>query len=253
MKILIEGGGFPAFWYNYGYGYKLLKNIKTETDYRPNMLVGYSAGALVSTILIFDEIEIDDVIQITNNIFNDYSNRIIGFGFLERTITNMFNEILPNDAHIRTNNKLGIILCDPNNDNKCRLETEWTSKEELIQCLVSSCYIPFFTGCGRLTDEYYNCRDAIFSSNLESLKDDFDIIIKKSQEDIRYGFLRIHNIYKNLQIPSYENAMTNLRDGVKDSKKSFVNKKYKKFIFNLKLKHIYRIYNYQNKKQDDRI
>ena len=31
------------------------------------------------------------------------------------------------------NNKLGIILCDPNNDNKCKLVTQWTSKEELIQ------------------------------------------------------------------------------------------------------------------------
>ena len=219
MKILIEGGGFPAFWYNYGYGYKLLKNIKTKTDCSSNMLVGYSAGALVSAILIFDEIEIDDVIKISTNILNDYSNRNIGLGFLGRIITNMFNEILPNDAHIKSNNKLGIILCDPNNDNKCKLVSQWTSKEELIQCLVSSCYIPFFTGCGRLTDEYYNCRDAIFSSNLESFKNDYNIIIKQQYEDIRYGFLRICSIYKNLQIPSYENAMINLRDGVNDCKK----------------------------------
>ena len=214
MKILIEGGGFPAFWYNYGYAYKLLNNIK-----KYNMLVGYSAGALVSTILIFDEIKMDDIIEITNNIFTAYSNRNIGFGFLGRIIRNMFKKILPEDANIRASNKLGIILCDPNNDNKCKLVTQWNSKEELIQCLISSCYIPFFTGCGRLTDEYYNCRDAIFSCNLESLKTDYDIIIKKPQEDIRVSFTRIFSIYKNLEIPSYKNAMTNLRDGVEDCKK----------------------------------
>ncbi len=223
MKILIEGGGFPAFWYNYGYAYKLLHKKKKKF-----MLVGYSAGALVSTILIFDEIKLDDIIEITNNILIVYSNRNLRFGFLGRIIRSMFKKLLPEDANIRANNKMGIILCDPNNDNKCKLVTQWNSKEELIQCLISSCYIPFFTGCGRLTDEYYNCRDAIFSCNLESLKTDYDIIIKKPQEDIRVSFTRIFSIYKNLEIPSYKNAMTNFRDGVEDSKeqknKVFANK-----------------------------
>lgn len=222
MKILIEGGGFPAFWYNYGYGYKLLKHIKNKNiDLTPTMFVGYSAGALVSTILVFDKIEMDNIIKLTNEILNDYSNRNIGFGFLGRLIRYMFNNILPEDAHIISKNKLGIILCDPKNDNKCKLVTNWNSKDDLINCLISSCYIPFFTGCGRLTDEYYYCRDAIFSSNLESLRADYNLIIKKPEEDIRIFLLKIPNIYKNLQIPTYENAMNNLRNGVDDCNKLY--------------------------------
>ena len=45
MNIVFEGGGFPAFWYGLGYGMKFL-----DTD-RPAFFAGYSAGALVATLL----------------------------------------------------------------------------------------------------------------------------------------------------------------------------------------------------------
>ena len=47
MNIVFEGGGFPAFWYGLGYGMKFLENEK------PTFLAGYSAGALVAALLLF--------------------------------------------------------------------------------------------------------------------------------------------------------------------------------------------------------
>ena len=57
------------------------------------MFVGYSAGALVSTILVFDKIEMDNIIKITNKILNDYSNRNIGFVFQSSNLLNEFSAL----------------------------------------------------------------------------------------------------------------------------------------------------------------
>ena len=58
MNIVFEGGGFPAFWYGLGYGMELLEHE------RPAFLAGYSAGALVATLLTCSNVDIDTVVQL---------------------------------------------------------------------------------------------------------------------------------------------------------------------------------------------
>jgi hypothetical protein len=44
-KLLIEGVGFPEFWYSFGYGKQMLRQIM------PKFIAGYSAGSLVAVLL----------------------------------------------------------------------------------------------------------------------------------------------------------------------------------------------------------
>lgn len=166
MKIVFEGGGFPAFWYGLGYGSELLQYES------PTFLAGYSAGALVAAVLCCCNRDVESIVQIYTNL--SLAGRFWG---MERLIETMMETILPQNAHEKANKKLGIILCDPNNNSKCKLITRWDCRSDLIKCLISSCYIPCLMGCTRCSDELYQCRDPIFSYDLRSYLTNFDIII----------------------------------------------------------------------------
>ena len=116
VDLLIEGGGFPAFWYCLGYGKQYIKVNK------PKFIAGYSAGSIVAVLLLFPNLNILDILEtyITYihccNIFS-----------LEYCIRNMMNDILPEDTYKLANGKIGIILCEPRNYNKCKMviHFEW--------------------------------------------------------------------------------------------------------------------------------
>ena len=52
VDLLIEGGGFPAFWYCLGYGKQYIKVNK------PKFIAGYSAGSIVAVLLLFPDLNI---------------------------------------------------------------------------------------------------------------------------------------------------------------------------------------------------
>lgn len=169
MNLVFEGGGFPAFWYGLGYGMKFLEN---ET---PSFMAGYSAGALVATLLTCSNVDIETIVDL-------YRDMPLGtrFGGMANFVTTTMEKALPPDAHIYANGYVGVILCDPNNNSKCKMVSRWNSRNELIRCLVASCYIPCFTGCARLSDETYDCRDAVFSSDLSTFLSGFKEVVGRS-------------------------------------------------------------------------
>ncbi len=166
MKVVFEGGGFPAFWYGLGYGLELLEN---ET---PTMFAGYSAGSLVAAVLCCCSLDVDSIIQMYTKL--PFGSRFWG---MERFIETVMDMILPPNAHEEANKKLGIILCDPNNDSKCKLVRHWECRAELIKCLIASCYIPCLMGCSRCSDELYQCRDPIFSNDLRTYLLNFEVVV----------------------------------------------------------------------------
>tara|TARA_B100001769_G_scaffold195119_1_gene155557 strand:+ start:45389 stop:46069 length:681 start_codon:yes stop_codon:yes gene_type:complete len=171
--ILIEGGGYPAFWYCLGY---CKQYIKSTT---PKFIAGYSAGSIVAVLLLLPDITLIDILEI-------YVNNITCciFCSLESNIRKMMN-ILPNNTYKLANTKIGIILCEPRNNNKCKMVINWNSNEELIDCLVASCYNPCITnGIFSTVDNKYNCRDAIYSSNLQEFINNFNYTISKPTNEL---------------------------------------------------------------------
>ena len=171
-KLLIEGGGFPAFWYCYGNGKQMMNY------YEPSLIAGYSAGSIVAILLLIPEINIFQLLE-------TYANCIkcCELYSLEYIVRTMMQDILPNNAYQIANGKLGIILCEPENNNKCKMIIHWNSNIELIDCLVASCYNPCITnGLFNYVDSKYNCRDAIYSSNLNEFYKNFKSIIYKPRD-----------------------------------------------------------------------
>lgn len=171
-KLLIEGGGFPAFWYSFGYGKQLLRQIT------PKFIAGYSSGSLVAVLLLLPNYNTHGIMELFYN-----TARCCNICALEPLIRSTMTECLPTNIHEIANGKLGIILCAVNNDRKCKMVINWDSKDELIDCLVASCYIPFLMDGCRTDDKRYMCRDAIFSRNLHEFTKEFDYIIRKGRQN----------------------------------------------------------------------
>jgi hypothetical protein len=177
-KLLIEGGGFPAFWYSFGYGKQLLRQIS------PKFIAGYSAGSLVAVLLLVPDINTHIVMEL---IFA--TSHCCNICALEPLIRNTMVQCLPDNIHETANGRLGIILCATNNSSKCKMVIQWENKEELIDCLIASCYIPFLMDGCDVNDKRYKCCDAIFSSDLYKYTKDFDYIISKSRPNNRIHFI----------------------------------------------------------------
>ena len=169
-KLLIEGGGFPAFWYSFGYGKQMLRQIT------PKFIAGYSAGSLVAVLLLVPDTNTHGIMELFYS-----TSRCCNICALEPLIRSTMSACLPNNIHDIASGKLGVILCATNNNHKCKMVIHWESKEELIDCLVASCYIPFLMNGCNTSDERYGCRDAIFSRDLVDFAKEFDYIIRKEQ------------------------------------------------------------------------
>lgn len=201
MKVIFEGGGFPAFWYGIGYGSKLIKEIN------PCIVAGYSAGALVASLLVCSDFTIEHLLEV----YNDAST-FNKCGGISRFVTLMMDNLLPKDAHYKATNKLAIIVCDPNNNSKCKIISKWESRDDLIKCLVASCYIPCMMECLRITDERYQCRDAIFSNNLPDVLDCFHMVVSYRP----YMGFDLCRMCANLNATSYDNTMSLVLEGTRE-------------------------------------
>tara|TARA_B000000477_G_scaffold119256_1_gene119535 strand:- start:118 stop:819 length:702 start_codon:yes stop_codon:yes gene_type:complete len=169
-KLLIEGGGFPAFWYSFGYGKQMMRQIT------PTFIAGYSAGSLVAVLLLLPDCNTHQIMELFYN-----TAGCCNICALEPLIRSTMSTSLPNNIHEIANGKLGIILCETNNNRKCKMVIHWESKEEVIDCLVASCYIPLLMNGCNTSDERYKCRDAIFSRDLRDFTKEFDFIIRKGR------------------------------------------------------------------------
>ena len=201
VDVLIEGGGFPAFWYCLGYGRQYISNKK------PKLIAGYSAGSIVALLLLFPNINLLDIIETYANYIN-----CCNIFSLEYSIRNMLEIILPEYAYKTANGKLGIILCEPRNNNKCKMVIQWNNNKELIDCLVASCYNPCITnGIFSCVDSNYRCRDAIYSSDLTNFIDNFEKVIAKPRE--HNGIIHFINNFFPLSV---QNAMHLFERGTHD-------------------------------------
>ena len=129
--IICQGGGFSSFWYCLGKIYH--KNEKHSF----HSVDGFSSGAIIATLIVcMNEINIQDLLLAS------FKNKSFG---LAKAVYNILDMILPENAHLIANKKLGIILCNPSTFEG-EVIRNWTSREMLINCVVASTYIPYISG-----------------------------------------------------------------------------------------------------------
>lgn len=143
MQLIVKGGGFAGFWYNYG-ALCALSNDELE---RFDNIYSMSAGTL-SVIVRVSDISLSDLMRITESIKreleedNKEKDKKMKLG---EVVEEFLYKILPDDIHERMNK-----LCNIQITTTTIWGTEylhrWRSKEDVIECAKMSCYIPFLSG-----------------------------------------------------------------------------------------------------------
>lgn len=134
-------------------------------------IAGASAGALVACALIAD-CSLGDCTTFTLNLALECRKHFLGpFSpnfHLVQDLKKTLEEFLPDDAHERASGKLHVSLTRfPDFENV--LVSKFNSREDLIDALICSSYVPFYSG---VTPPYFQGKpyfDGAFSNNLPSL------------------------------------------------------------------------------------
>ncbi|XP_030578806.1 patatin-like phospholipase domain-containing protein 2 [Archocentrus centrarchus] len=111
-------------------------------------IYGASAGALTAAVLTLG-IPLEKCCADLMSIAKEARKHRLGplhpsFNLLQRVQDTLLNH-LPEDAHVRASGKLGVSLTRVS-DVKNVLVSEFDSREELIQALICSCFVPFYCG-----------------------------------------------------------------------------------------------------------
>ncbi|TRY83442.1 hypothetical protein DNTS_016197 [Danionella cerebrum] len=119
---------------------------------------------------------------------------------LLKTVRNFLTQELPDDAHLLASGRLFVSLTRVS-DGKNVLVSEFSSKEDLIQALICSCFYPLY--CGVIPPSYHGIRyiDGALSDNMpfSNLRNTITISPFSGESDIRpyRNPFYFHEIYYN--------------------------------------------------------
>ena len=183
-SISFSGCGFLGF-YHVGVASCLkmhapgwLKNVEK--------IYGCSGGSLVGAMLLGD-VRFEEVCQRLMNIVKDLRSRYLGPfspGFkLNEMLMRDIEDGLPEDAHILATGKLYISLTRFR-DGKNVIVSDYKTRDELVQVLLSSCFIPFYSGI--FPPKYRGVRyvDGGLSNNLPAFHDTITVSPWSGNSDI---------------------------------------------------------------------
>ncbi|XP_012146688.1 brummer isoform X1 [Megachile rotundata] len=143
--------------------------------YAPHLLLdkisGASAGAIAACCLLCD-LPLGEITSNVLRVAREARQRTLGpfspsFNVQEILLESL-QKFLPNDAHIRVSGKLHISLTRVY-DGKNVIVSQFSSREDLLQALLASAFIPIFSGL--LPPRFHGVRymDGGFSDNLPTL------------------------------------------------------------------------------------
>ncbi|KAK2586505.1 hypothetical protein KPH14_011400 [Odynerus spinipes] len=143
--------------------------------YAPHLLLdkisGASAGAIAACCLLCD-LPLGEITSNVLRVAREARQRTLGpfspsFN-VQDILLESLQKFLPDDAHIRVNGKLHISLTRVY-DGKNVIVSQFNSKEDLLQALLASSFIPLFSGI--LPPRFHGIRymDGGFSDNLPTL------------------------------------------------------------------------------------
>ncbi|XP_050505997.1 1-acylglycerol-3-phosphate O-acyltransferase Pnpla3-like isoform X4 [Diabrotica virgifera virgifera] len=143
--------------------------------YAPHLLLdkisGASAGAIAACCLICD-LPIGDMTSDVLRVCTEARSRSLGafspsFNIHKLMLENL-EKFLPEDAHIRCSGKLHVSLTRVH-DGKNVVVSQFDSREDLIQILLASAFIPFFSGLIPPKFKGVRYMDGGYSDNLPTL------------------------------------------------------------------------------------
>lgn len=168
-NILFEGGGFQSFWYEFGYGLKMIQKLGIDNI---GKLGGFSCGSLVCSLIILPSITIEEVLKVCSTLYTYCIP-----GRFSSLVYHMMNQLLPENIHtIAIQHNVEIIACNKN--NHYTIFNTWNSKTHYIDTLIASCFIPGISGLS-LYDKNTLCKDGGFCMNLHELYIHYDCIVNR--------------------------------------------------------------------------
>ncbi|XP_011136998.1 patatin-like phospholipase domain-containing protein 3 isoform X2 [Harpegnathos saltator] len=167
MNLSFAGCGFLGI-YHVGVAVCLKK-------YAPQLLLnkisGASAGAIAACCLLCD-LPLGEITSHVLRVAREARQRTLGpfspsFNVHQIMLENL-QKFLPDDAHIRVSGKLHISLTRVY-DGKNVIVSQFSSREDLLQALMATSFVPLFSGL--LPPRYHGvrCMDGAFSDNLPTL------------------------------------------------------------------------------------
>lgn len=136
-----------------------------------NRISGASAGALAAAALICDtslSSMMSELVQLVTNIQNHLGGPFSPFVNITNMLRSNLEKTLPEDAHVRCSGRLHISVTRLQDSKNCIL-SQFESKQQLIEALLCTCFIPIFSGwrpplfCG------VRYMDGCYSNNLPTM------------------------------------------------------------------------------------
>lgn len=141
-------------------------------EYAPQLstkISGVSAGALVAVAHICGNLQLAYAITDFLTVAIDARSRVLGPFHPAFDVNSNVREALerglPEDVHLKANGKLHVSLTRVH-DGENVIVTQFDSKEDVIQALLCSCFIPFWTGLVAPKFKGVSYIDGGFSNNL---------------------------------------------------------------------------------------
>ena len=149
--IVFCGGGFSGLWYSVQYAHTY---IRKEESYN---ICGYSSGIITACIVTF-QIPRKKFYSLVYEIFNRHKYCFNFFKILEE-LTPFLEKLIPENAiEILNSNKshlkLHLLLTDLKT-LKIKKISSWSSRQELIECITTSCFIPCVTNFSFYSPMYF--------------------------------------------------------------------------------------------------
>ena len=146
-------GGCGYYPYMCGIAHYIKEHYKLDNA----IFSGASSGCWPALLLSMDCNIKNLFIKMVTPLLSDLkNNKLAPFKVWNDYVRKHTNEVLDKDIHYIANNTLYISLTNVNNVLKPRNElvNKWTSKEDLIECIIASTFIPIFDN--KLRYEYKN-------------------------------------------------------------------------------------------------
>ncbi|XP_052782856.1 patatin-like phospholipase domain-containing protein 4 [Mya arenaria] len=150
MNISFCGAGFLGI-YHMGV-LKALRSSAPKFLSRIERVGGASAGSLAGVVLVCEPEKVEECTQFNLALSDEVRRKPLGsftpnYNLLD-SVRAFIDSTLSHDAHHRANGILYISLTsfDGRSLPKNTVVSKYTSRDELIQCLISSCYIPGYIG-----------------------------------------------------------------------------------------------------------
>ncbi|KAL2295486.1 hypothetical protein Nmel_017899 [Mimus melanotis] len=134
-----------SFWIPYEAGvFTALQDLSPDVLKSASRVYGSSSGSIVATAGLCG-CDVDDVLEYGLSHMKTSFMGLVPIGEIPRLLRDTLNKFLPPNAHELVSGKLHIVLTRLR-DWRSVTVSEFASKEELIQAVICSCFIPLYFG-----------------------------------------------------------------------------------------------------------